>query len=149
MRTSRISAFFAALLFGAWAATAGAGSAVNLAGGYAIAGHDPVAYFTVNKAVKGAEAHKATHEGATYLFASKENKETFAANPAKYVPQYGGYCAFGVTKQAKFEVDPEAFTIVDGKLYLNKNKDVLETWRKDTKGYISTAETIWPRIADK
>lgn len=114
-----------------------------------ISGYDPVAYFTDGKAMKGTGYHVAVFEGVTYLFANKEHKQLFEANPQKYVPAYGGYCAYGVYERKKFFVDPEAWTIVQGKLYLNLDKDVRRIWQKDIPGYIAKADAIWPVIKDK
>ena len=86
--------------------------------------------------------------GVTYLFASEDNKKKFEANPQKYIPAYGGYCAFGVTEGKKFATDPEAWKIVDGKLYLNLDKDAQAEWGKDVPGNIRKADSIWPRIKD-
>lgn len=117
--------------------------------GVAIKGHDPVAYFTMNKPVKGSPSFMAKHDGATYWFANAEHQQAFAAQPAKYVPQYGGYCAFGVAKGAKPDIDPTAFAVVDGKLYLNLNPDVQSRWLKDVPGYIKTADENWKSLATK
>jgi len=114
-----------------------------------ISGYDPVAYFTDGKAMKGTGYHVAVFQGVTYLFANKEHKQLFEANPQKYVPAYGGYCAYGVYERKKFFVDPEAWTIVQGKLYLNLDKDVRRIWQKDIPGYIAKADAIWPVIKDK
>lgn len=115
----------------------------------AIKGYDPVAYFTESKAVAGSSANAATYQGATYLFSSAANKNMFEANPEKYAPQYGGYCAFGVSKEKKFDIDPEAFSIVDNKLYLNLNKKVQSRWVLNTEELISDANDYWVDIADK
>jgi YHS domain-containing protein len=113
-----------------------------------ISGYDAVAYFTEGKPTRGNGHHVTVFDGVTYLFASEENKKTFDANPKKYIPAYGGYCAFGVTEEKKFVADPEAWKIVDGKLYLNLDKDVQAEWGKDVSGYIGKADSIWPRIKD-
>ncbi|HXL57959.1 MAG TPA: YHS domain-containing (seleno)protein, partial [Chitinophagaceae bacterium] len=95
----------------------------NLEDGVAIRGYDAVAYFTQNKAVKGNKDAAVFYQGATYYFFSAENKEAFKKNPAKYEPQYGGWCAYAMGKNGdKVEVDPETFKIIDGKLYLYYNK---------------------------
>jgi YHS domain-containing protein len=111
--------------------------------GIAIDGHDPVAYFTMSKAVRGDKAITAEHGGATYHFVSQEHRTLFLANPAKYVPQYGGYCAYGASQGYNAPVEADKFTVVDGKLYLNYNGRVQSTWRKDTAGYITQADTYW------
>jgi YHS domain-containing protein len=113
-----------------------------------IGGYDAVAYFTEGKPTRGNGHHVTVFDGVTYLFASEENKKTFDANPKKYIPAYGGYCAFGVTEGKKFVADPEAWKIVDGKLYLNLDKDVQTEWGKDVSGNIRKADGIWPTIKD-
>jgi hypothetical protein len=80
--------------------------------------------------------------------ASEENKATFLGNPEKYAPQYGGYCAFGLSKGFKFDGDPNIFSIVDEKLYLNLSPKVAEIWKKDIPGLIADAEVIWPDVKD-
>ena len=114
-----------------------------------ISGYDPVAYFTESKPVKGSGYHVAEHQGVTYVFASKDHKEMFEANPEKYVPAYGGYCAYGVAVGKKFVSDPEAWKIVQGKLYLNLDKDIQSKWAKDIPGYIKKSEANWKKIKDK
>ena len=115
--------------------------------GAAIRGYDPVAYFNGGKPVKGLPQHKAGYKGSTFHFASKANQDTFAANPEKYAPQYGGFCAFGVSGGYKAAIDPAAFTIVDGKLYLNYNRDVQEKWGADIRGYVAKADKAWPSVS--
>lgn len=114
-----------------------------------ISGYDPVAYFTEGKPVKGSGYHVAEYKGVTYAFASKDHKTTFEANPEKYVPAYGGYCAYGVAVGKKFVSDPEAWKIVQGKLYLNLDKDIQSKWAKDIPGYIKKSEANWKEIKDK
>ncbi|MGE0475032.1 MAG: YHS domain-containing (seleno)protein [Nitrospirales bacterium] len=114
-----------------------------------ISGYDPVAYFTDGKPMKGSGYHVAEHKGVTYAFASKEHKNAFEANPEKYVPAYGGYCAYGVAVGKKFVSDPEAWKIVQGKLYLNLDKDIQSKWAKDIPGYIKKSEANWKEIKDK
>lgn len=114
--------------------------------GLAIEGYDPVAYFTQDKPVKGDPAITASHDGATYQFASAEHRDMFLANPDKYAPQYGGYCAYGVAKGVKAGIEPEQFTVLDGKLYLNYNASVQRTWRKDIPGYLAKAEENWEQL---
>lgn len=111
----------------------------------AVQGYDVVSYFQ-NGPVKGNGNNVAYHNEAAYLFSTAENKAAFEANPAKYLPAYGGYCAFGVTKNKKFLSDPLAWKVVDGTLYLNLSSDVQKLWKKDIPGNISTANSIWPTI---
>ena len=111
--------------------------------GLAIDGHDPVAYFTEGKAVPGSAEITASHDGATYRFASDEHRALFVAHPEIYVPQYGGYCAYGAAQGYKAPVEPDKFTVLGGKLYLNYNGAVQSTWVKDTAGYIEKADAFW------
>lgn len=113
--------------------------------GIAIDGHDPVAYFTLNRAVRGEEAITASYGGATYQFSSQEHKALFEADPAKYAPQYGGYCAYGAAQGYNAPVEADKFTVLDGKLYLNYNGNVQSTWRKDTEGFITKADAYWAK----
>ncbi|MFT6099359.1 MAG: YHS domain-containing protein [Arenicella sp.] len=115
----------------------------------AIRGYDPVAYFTENKPVKGSKTFSHTHNGATWLFSSRENLETFKANTEKYTPQYGGYCAYAVSSGSTASIKPEYFTIHDDKLYLNYSKSVHKKWSKDKDDYIREADTNWPKILSK
>ena len=112
----------------------------------AIQGYDPVAYFTDAEPTKGSAEYSATYKNAIYHFASAEHRDQFRADPSAYAPQYGGYCAFGVTMEKKFDTDPTAWKIVDGKLYLNLNKDVQTRWLTDVPGYIVSANDLWPEI---
>jgi hypothetical protein len=117
--------------------------------GLALQGYDPVAYFTEQKAVRGRPQFTATHEGVSYRFFSAANRDTFVAAPAKYLPQYGGYCAFGVASGYKAPIEPEAWTIVDGKLYLNYNQSVRRQWSSDVPGNVRKADTNWPAVRSK
>lgn len=112
----------------------------------AIQGYDPVAYFTNEKPTKGSSDFTATYKNAIYHFSSEQNRDLFRASPAKYAPQFGGFCAFGVTRGRKFDTDPTAWRVVDGKLYLNLNKDVQKVWLEDVPGYITNANQTWPTI---
>ena len=114
--------------------------------GVAANGHDLVAYFTDHNAVPGSASFTATHDGATYRFATAAHRDAFQAEPEKYLPLYGGYCAYGVANGYKVKTDPEAFSIVDGKLYLNYSKDVQRKWKEDIAGYIARADSNWKSI---
>lgn len=114
--------------------------------GVAVAGYDPVAYFTQNKPVKGKPSIALNHAGAQWHFSSVANRDAFKANPAKYAPQYGGYCAYAVSQGYTAKGEPEVWKIVDGKLYLNFSKGVQKTWERDIPGYIESAETNWPSV---
>lgn len=124
---------------------------VNVAGasGIALDGYDPVAFFTDGRPVHGDPAIKATHGGATYLFASKDHKVQFEEDPDRYLPQYGGYCAFGVAVGALFPVDISTWQIQDGKLYLNLNPAIQEQFNKDLEGQVTKAEKNWPKLVKK
>jgi len=112
----------------------------------AIKGYDPVAYFTQSAPARGLPQVTQQWMGATWLFSSAGNRDLFAASPEKYAPRYGGYCAYAVSKGRTAGVDPEAWKIVDGKLYLNYSKGVQEKWQKDTKGRIEQADKNWPSL---
>jgi len=115
----------------------------------AILGYDPVAYFTEGKAVKGNENLTYHWNDADWYFSSPQNLNSFSKNPDKYVPQYGGYCAYGLSEGHKAPTDPDAWTIVDGKLYLNYSKDVRTKWRENEKERIEKADKNWPQLKDK
>jgi hypothetical protein len=122
---------------------------LTLEGGpLALRGYDPVAYFTEGRAVLGKPTVMAKFDGAVYQFSSETNKQAFEKDPARYVPQYGGFCAYGVSLRAKFDSDPAVFKIVDGKLYLNLNRDIQKTWEKDVAGNLRKADQNWNRIRD-
>lgn len=114
-----------------------------------VGGYDLVSYHTGEKPLRGNGNHVAVHDGVTYLFISEANKETFATDPAKYLPAYGGYCAYGVAVGKKFVGDPDVWAIVDGRLYLNLDTKIQGLWAKDIPGHIEKADTKWPRIRDK
>jgi YHS domain-containing protein len=140
----------AGLLLAFAATTAVQAQAINTdKNGLALYGYDPVAYQTDSSAIKGSEAFTATHEGATYRFATAANRDAFQANPDKYLPAYGGYCAYGVSRGYKVKIDPEAFRVVEGRLYLNYDKSVQSQWLKDIAGYIAKANANWLGLKDK
>jgi YHS domain-containing protein len=114
--------------------------------GVAIHGYDPVAYFVDHKPVKGIQSFTASYQGATFYFASAAHRDVFKSDPARYSPQYGGYCALGTAAGHKAPTEPQAFTVTDGKLYLNYNDDVMKTWRKDVPGYIAKADALWSDV---
>ena len=117
--------------------------------GLAIQGHDPVEYFTHNRPAKGDPARTVTYQGATYRFASEENKKLFEENPAKYAPQFGGFCAYAVSKGSTASIDPAAFQIIDGRLLLQNSKSVRDTFNKDTAGNVEKADANWPSLVKK
>ena len=116
--------------------------------GLALQGYDPVAYFTQGEATKGSYKITTIHNDATYWFSTEEHKATFEANPDAYVPEYGGYCAFGAAMGFKFDGDPHHWKIVDGELYLNLSKDIQERWSTDIPGFIQQADNNWETIED-
>ncbi len=118
----------------------------TLFGGVAIEGYDPVAYFQDGAPRKGAKKHVYDWRGATWRFASTANRQLFVADPEKYAPQYGGYCAFAVSQGKTAGIDPDSWSIVDDKLYLNYNQKIQTKWRADIPGYISSADAAWPRL---
>lgn len=114
-----------------------------------IQGYDAVAYFTDSKPVKGDGNHVVAHDGVNYLFASDEHKKLFEANPEKYLPQYNGWCAYGVAVNKKFIADPTVWKIVDGKLYMNLDRTIYAKWILDVPGNIKKADANWTQIHDK
>lgn len=131
--------------------SAGAGNAfageLNEQNGVAIKGYDPVSYVIDGKAEKGLEKFSAPHRGVSFRFVSAAHRDAFLAAPDKYAPQYGGFCAYGTAQGYKADIDPQAFTVIDGKLYLNYNQAVVGEWRKDTAGHIKKADAEWPAVA--
>ncbi len=118
----------------------------NSSTGIAINGYDPVAYFTEHMPVAGSAEISALWKGAKWHFANDANRQTFLAMPDKYAPQYGGYCAFAVSYGSTATTVPEAWTIVDGKLYLNNSLGVRSRWNTDQPGYIAKANKNWPNV---
>ena len=116
--------------------------------GIAIDGTDPVAYFTDSAPVKGSSDFSHTYNGATWHFASAANRDTFAADLARYAPQYGGYCAYAVSEGSTASTTPKAWKIVDGKLYLNYSKRVQRRWEKDIPTRITNANANWPKVLE-
>lgn len=110
-------------------------------------GYDVVAYHTQNKAVPGINQYHSFVGGVTYLFATQGNKDLFDVSPEKYLPAYGGYCAMAMTLGKKHLTNPEAFLIVQGKLYLNK-ADVRAKWLKDVPGNIKKADAMWEKVKE-
>ena len=139
---------------------AAAGAYVGLAGtaeagpifhgeteGVAINGYDAVAYFTQNAPVAGSSDHVFDWRGARWHFASAENRAAFAADPERYAPRYGGFCAFAMAQGQKVKTDPAAFSIVDGKLYLNYDLPVRDRWDADRANFIAAADERWPKVS--
>ena len=147
MRSTRIATrTLVTCLAYAVVALAGKVESVNVRGGTALQGYDPVAYFTQSKPVKGSAEFTHQWMGSTWWFASAEDRDLFAKEPAKYAPQYGGYCAYGVSQGHTAPIDPEAWTIVEGKLYLNYSKGVKKTWSQAIPKYLEDANKNWPGL---
>lgn len=114
--------------------------------GVAIKGYDPVAYFTAGKPAKGSPDFAYEWNGAEWRFASAANRDLFKADPVKYAPQYGGYCAWAVSRGYTAGIDPEAWKIVNDRLYLNYSPKVQSQWSEDIPGNIAKAGENWPKI---
>ena len=115
--------------------------------GYAIHGYDPVSYFTGGKPQKGIVDFSADWKQATWLFSSAQNRDLFKQSPEQYAPQYGGWCAYGMAEGYAAETDPlKAWTIHDGKLYLNWDLEVSSEWKQDLEGYLLKSENHWPEV---
>ncbi len=146
IRRSMVAALFIAALF------LPAGTALALDPvfstylGGAIRGYDPVAYHAEGKPVAGKRAHRVEWKGATWSFASAENKALFEGDPEKYAPRYGGYCAWAVSQGYTASIDPDAWSIVDGKLYLNYSLGVRDQWSQDIPGNIAKGNVNWPKL---
>lgn len=115
----------------------------------AIKGYDPVAYFTQGRATKGSDDFTTEWSGATWKFANAEHLARFEANPEQYAPQYGGHCAYAVAKGDLVKIDPEAWSIVDGKLYLNYSDAIRDKWEADRADFIARADRKWPEIGTR
>jgi YHS domain-containing protein len=114
--------------------------------GVAVGGYDPVAYFTDKKPVRGNPSISLEHGGAKYHFASEANRQTFQNDPAKYAPQYGGYCAWAIAEGYTAPGDPNYWTIHGGKLFLNYNRSVRANWEMDIPGFLAKSEVNWPKV---
>ena len=114
--------------------------------GVAIRGYDPVAYFTDGRPVKGSREFEHVWMGAEWHFSSAGHRDLFIRDPEKYAPKYGGYCAYAVSRGSTADIDPEAWSIVDGKLYLNLSRKIRDRWNKDIPGNIRKADENWPGI---
>ena len=145
--TTRV--LFAAILFVLAAPALAQKSEAYTSWGTAIRGYDPVAYFTEGKPVEGSRQFTHKWKGATWRFASAQNRDAFAAAPDKYAPQYGGYCAYGVANGYTVSTVPDAWSVVEGKLYLNYSLGVRADWLKDTPAYIRKADANWPKALER
>lgn len=111
-----------------------------------VSGYDVVAYHAQGKAMRGSGYKTVAHKGITYLFSSDENKAAFEKNPERYLPAYGGYCAYGVSAGKKFYASPEVWKVVDGVLYLNLDEEIQKMWNEDVPGHIQNADKNWKKI---
>lgn len=152
IRTFARSALLATALMGGVAA-AQAADEINLVPGLsgagaplALHGYDPVAYFTQGRPVRGEDGLAYVHDGAAYRFSSEEHRAAFEADPARYLPAYGGFCAYGVAVGKKFDGDPHFWRIEDDRLYLNLNREINETFLEDVDGNIAQADDNWVEI---
>lgn len=118
-------------------------------GGKAIKGYDPVAFFTDAKPVMGADSLTYSWNGATWWFATREHLERFKADPEKFAPQYGGYCAYGTSQGHKAPSEVDTWTVLNDKLYFNYNQKVKAMWVKDEPGFIQKADKQWPDLKNK
>ncbi|MEL6617418.1 MAG: YHS domain-containing (seleno)protein [Pseudomonadota bacterium] len=116
--------------------------------GVAVDGTDVVAYFTQGAPVAGSPDISHDWNGATWHFATRENRAAFAADPERYAPRYGGYCAWAVSNGYTASTTPEAWRIVDGKLYLNYSRRIQRRWERNIPGRISAADANWPEVLD-
>jgi hypothetical protein len=128
----------------AWAGS-GAG-AVNDVTGTGLSGYDAVSYFEGNGPVQGIPRYTSTYQGVDYLFASAEHRDAFNADPGRYTPQFGGFCAIAAANGMKVTIDPHAYTVIGKKLYVNHSMAALEAFVKDTAGNIDKAEKNWPVV---
>jgi YHS domain-containing protein len=123
-------------------------SVVSGVNGVALSGYDPVSFFTEDdsKPVNGSTSITSDHKGATYFFVSEDNKQTFESNREKYTPQFGGYCAYGISVDGLFPIDVATAQIYKNKLYINKNQDILAMFEKDKDEVIAKATEKWPGL---
>ena len=124
-------------------------SSIYVKNGLAIGGTDPVAYFEQGRPIEGSSQFEYQWNGATWRFHSEANKALFVSNPEEYAPQYGGYCSYAVSRGYTAKTEPEAWTIVDGKLYLNFSLDVRDLWSQDIPGNIAKADRNWPGVLEQ
>ncbi len=149
-RRQILQSIFAATCFVPLSSPANAGKDpvfTGLVSGVGAGGYDVVAYFSGQSAQGHAEI-TTSWNGAVWRFASSANKAMFEADPRKYAPQFGGYCAYAVAKGYTAKGDPEAWSVVDGKLYLNYSKAVRAKWQEDVPGNITAGNANWPKVLD-
>ncbi len=140
----------ATIVLSAVAHFAAAGEALNVdQQGLALQGYDPVGYFTDNKPVKGDPNYTATYNGGTYRFASAEHKKSFEGNPAKYAPQFGGFCGYAASINKLAPIQVEYFQILHGRLVLQHNEKAWKLWHQDVEGNLKKADANWPTLSQQ
>jgi YHS domain-containing protein len=117
--------------------------------GLALKGHDPVAFFTEGRPIAGDHRYESNYKGTRYRFASAENKKLFEGDPAKYEPQFGGFCAYGVSRGYAVDVELDAFQIVEGRLLMQYDKDVRDKFNEATAANLKKADQNWPTVVEK
>lgn len=150
-RTSELLRAAAATLLLAMSATAAADKDpvyTGLFSSTALKGYDAVAYFTEGEPVRGDKDYAHEWNGATWLFSSAAHRDAFIADPERYAPQYGGYCAWAVSQGYTASGDPKVWAIVDGRLYVNYDEKIGRRWQQDTAGFIERADANWPRVLE-
>ena len=145
-KTNLLAGLTAALLLVSATLSFAADETQQDANGVILSGYDAVSYFTADKATKGYAGISAMHDGAIYHFSSESNRDLFKANPSKYAPQYGGFCAYGAAIGAKFPIDPTVFAVVDNKLYVNNSAAVSKIWTAKQSKAIVLADQKWSKI---
>jgi YHS domain-containing protein len=121
----------------------------NTSDGLAIGGYDPVAYFTLDQAVPGDPSITVEYNGVAYRFSTEEHRDLFAANPEQYAPAYGGWCAWAVSRNSLADIDPRAYTVHEGRLYLNYSQILNVRFRLGLEANIERAESNWPSLAEQ
>ncbi|HEV2678734.1 MAG TPA: YHS domain-containing (seleno)protein [Aliidongia sp.] len=122
---------------------------INMSEGLALKGYDPVAYFTDGRAVPGDPGLSTSFDGAVWRFESLAHRRAFLAHPSRYEPEYGGFCAYGLALGRKTDIDPTAFSIIGGRLYLNADQDTRVMWRQNLLDAIAEADRNWPTVKDR
>ena len=142
--------FLVIAVLGALAALARANEVVNIdKNGLALQGYDPVGYFTDNKPVKGSPEFTAPYKGATYQFATAEHRDLFNKSPAKYEPQFGGFCGYAASINKLAVIMPEYFQVLHDRLILQHNDKAWKLWHQDVEGNLQKADKNWPTLSQQ
>ena len=120
--------------------------AIDATHGVALEGYDAVAYFLDHRPIRGSDAYTHSWNGVTWKFTSAEHRDLFAANPAHYAPQYGGYCAYAVANRTTAHGSPKQWAVVSDRLFLNNNALAKKLWNRDQPGHIRAGDQNWPQI---